>query len=127
MSKKTSKAEHFSLRINPDSSSFEKEFLRILHERKADGFSVKKTIIDAVLAREGFTPEMFADGLPLPSMMLAKLERMFDDFAKHIVNSIQRDGITAVSQQMQSSEQGKTTAFTRNFVNGLKARSKDND
>ena len=126
MSREPSTARYISLRINPKASDYEKEFLRVLDELKEQGFSAKHVILDAVLARDGYTPEMFAESIALPSLMLARMERLFDEFAKHIISSIQREGITAVSQQM-TAQKGDTTSFTRNFVKGLKSRSQDKD
>jgi hypothetical protein len=110
---KTSQARYISARLNPTTSSEDKEALAIIDGLISQGFNPHQIIVDAILRAGHWTPEMFPKQGSFD--MVALMESLLSNFAREIIEEIHKAGFTMVSENGEQ-ESGDTSEFVNNFA-----------
>lgn len=119
-----SEAEILSARLNPINPQ-EANVLRILAEKKAQGYNFKQVAVDAINRAEGATPEMFAQDRGESVVQYARqTESLLRQFADVVIWEVRKLGSTG-NFPPAGNESEVVDKVTRNFVKGLRDRSGD--
>ena len=119
-SKRPSRARFFSARFNPATSAEDEQALLFIQQWMDQGYNFKAIVLDAVLARAGHRPEMFAK--PNQELLLTRLEDMLADFAEDLIKRLgERSPASGATAEAES---GDVTTFSRNFAKGFLHRQK---
>lgn len=117
---KTSKAKLLTARLNPINPA-EASALRILDERKTQGFNFKQVAVDAINRAAGVTPEMIGSSSQLGSFTRV-MENLLQEFSEKLLNSGAFNGAPHEQEARQN-----VSKFTSNFVKGLKERQQSSE
>lgn len=126
--RKTSKAEYFTMRLNPETNPRDADTLRIIRELEAQGFTFKAIAQDAILHAEGRTPEMFSEPNAMTGVIIERMEDTLAQFADHIIKEIDRRGVgTGQSVGSREEERGEDepSEEAMNFARSFARRQKN--
>lgn len=119
---KSSKAENFSMRLNPIHPQ-EASAMEHLEKCKNNGYDFKATVVDALNRAAGKTPEMFAPANSQMAQFAGIVEVMLNSFATELVSKLGTGEVKVFHKPEENSKHPNgITAFTRNFVNGFQQR-----
>jgi hypothetical protein len=121
--KKTTKAEYFSMRLNPATNEHDAKTLAVIKREIARGFTFKAIAQDAILRADGHTPEMFSDPSAVNAALIGKIEDLLTNFAEDLIGRI---GHLPRTGDDFSSDYGddpdEPSGFARNFAKGFLQR-----
>lgn len=121
--KKTTKAEYFSMRLNPTTNEHDAKTLAIIKREMARGFTFKAIAQDAILRTDGHTPEMFSDPGAVNAALIGKIEDLLTNFAEDLIGRIGHLPRTGDDYDGDyDSDSGETSGFARNFAKGFLQR-----
>lgn len=107
---KTTKAVYKTVRLNPTTSDYDARILEIIHSWEERGYDFKKSVSDAILRSEGFTPEMFSRSAPVDWM--GYIEETLTRFQQELLTEIRKRG-HVVEDEPEGNEE---SVFTKNFA-----------
>lgn len=110
--RKTSKAIIKSARLNPINPE-DKAALDIIKKLEKQGYSFKQIAVDAILHRNGYTPDMFSKTGD-PQGLFAQIETLLEQFAQEIIHSKSTGGVSITPD-----DEGDDTRLARNFAQGF--------
>lgn len=121
MAKQTSKAEHFSARLNPRSSEAERRALEIITSLTGQGYNFKEIVVDAIIRAGGIDPAT----LPSAGLTADKLETVLAQFADKIIGELKAAGVkTPNDSEFEIDETEESSPFARNFAASFSNRKK---
>jgi DNA-binding transcriptional MerR regulator len=124
--KKTTEAEHRSMRLNPRTSAADAKVLEIIKKWEAQGFNFKQIASDAILRAEGIRPETFNDPALKDQQLLGQIEDMLARFADDLIKQIgSRSQGTRADEEDDGDdgpEEQPVSKFARNFAKGFLQR-----
>lgn len=117
---KTTEAVVKAARLNPATSQYDRDALKIVTDLEAKGFNFKQVAVDAILRAGGHTPEMYERQSGQGAMLIERMESLFERFAEEILEQV-KSGRVVVGRG--GDDDGATaSAFTRNFARGFLQR-----
>jgi hypothetical protein len=122
---KTTKAEYYTMRLNPVTSEEDRATLEIIKAKEKQGYPFKKLAQDAILRYADYTPEMFSKS---PSgNILGGLEDLLTRFAHEIVGELRGGGIKSEINGDTDDEDPRqsTTPFARTLARSFMQRQQE--
>lgn len=123
---KTSKAEYFTVRFNPETSALDRDALVIVKRLIDEGFTFKSIVQDAILRADGHTPEMytrFAAGISLYD-----IQGLLEGFADEILSEVRKGGFRTAAQSSAVDDDeidtGEVSPFAARFAKSFLERQK---
>lgn len=126
---KSTRAEYYSMRLNPATSDEDAKTLEIIKRLVARGFTFKSIAQDAILRADGNTPEMFSDSSAVNAALLGRIEDMLTHFAEDLIKRIGSNPYVGNGDDEDSEEYEPTesTDFARTFARGFLQRQNKGD
>lgn len=115
---KTSQAEIYHARLNPINPE-EAIALEYIRAAEGNGINFKQVVVDAINARAGATPEMFARNGGIVEYAKST-EAMFKQFAEQLIAELRQSG--GIQMNNPQSAEEPVSRFAKSFASGLRKR-----
>jgi len=117
---KTTKAETFAVRLNPETSEQDRVTLEIIQKLQDEGWKFKQIVQDAILFAGGRTPEMFSK-VAGPNL-LGSIESLLERFADDLFSELRRRGTGNLPDEETDTEGISATPFAKKFTKSFMQR-----
>lgn len=117
---KTTQAKYFTLRLNPVTSAEDSETLNIIRQLESEGYTFKQIAQDAILARQGYNPEMFSKSTS--GYILGGLENLLTRFAGEIVHELKKGGKSQINGDTDDDAREEESPLVRNLARSFMQR-----